>query len=169
MKKAIDRQNEVIADKFAGIYGYGPEKASSLIKLHNCKSKAEIFTEKIPLIGKKANEMFNINYIDINDYDIHPNVIQRAHEEMKLLRREMAKTDCDPKLKKEMEKQVDAIEQIINDSMKVTKDSSEYEKRRAEYYKLVNSEYPDAITDELEDAIEEAFDKALNGGNKNEV
>ena len=165
IKKNIGRQNEVIADKFAGIYGYGPEQVSALMKLESHKSDAELFMEKIPFLDK-INNKYKILTLDINDYDVHPHDIQRAHEEIKLLKREINKADCDPKMKKVMQDQIDEIEDIINQSIKVRKNCTNYEKQKAAYYKLINNKYPDAITDELEEAIEKALDNALKGGKK---
>lgn len=161
MRVSLDRQNEVIADKFAGIYGYGPEQVSALMKMDKHESSAEKFVKKIPFIGAKANEAFNIALIKINDYDCHPHNIQRANEEVNLLKRELSKADIDPKMAKEMESQINKIEELIKDCMKTTKDSSNYEKKKALYNAYIADKCPTAITDELEDKIEEAFDKVL--------
>lgn len=163
VKKSTGRQNEVIADKFAGIYGYGPEQASALLKLTDRKSYAEIFMERSSIFAK-FNEAFKLATLDINNYDVHPHNIQRAYEEIKLLERELKKADCDPKKKEIIQNQIDQIKEIINETIKVRKNTNNYEKQKAAYYKLINDKYPDAITDELENKIEEALDKALSGG-----
>ena len=161
--KSLDRQNEVIADKFAGIYGYGPELITGLVKMGNWTSKAYQFVNNLTFIdGEKINNAIDIEFIGFEDYDCHGNNINRAYSEINLLKRELSKSDLDPKLVKQMTKQLEQLEKTVNDSMKYSKDSTEYEKQLALYYKLTNNECPAAVVEEVEDAIEEAFDKALN-------
>lgn len=163
IKKNIPRQNEVIADKFAAMYGYGPELFTALEKLGTRKSDAKLFMESVPWL-KKYSDAFDIAILDINDYDSHPHNIQRAMEEIKLLEKELNKADCDPKMKKMIQSQINEIKESMNEVMKIRKNSTEYEKQKAIYYKLVHDQYPDAITDELENTIEDAFEKVINGG-----
>ena len=166
-RKSLGRQNEVIADKFAGIYGYGPAQVSALFKMDKIESKAEQFVKKIPLIGEANNDSFNAALVDITDYDVHPHNIQRANEELALLKREVEKTDVDPKLKKIMNEQIAQIQTILKEETKIIDDGSKSAKAREAYYAYINGECPMAVDEEIEDKIEEAFDKALKiGGGK---
>lgn len=154
---SIDKQNEVFADKFAGVYGYGPEQASSLYKMTMWRTKADL-----KLDGNPANEAINRAFLKIHKIDCHPQLVQRAREELKLLEREIAKDDVDPRLKKVMEDQIDQLYKIIEDMCdqysKLTKDA----KMKAAYNDLINNEDPDAISKVLEDAIEASLDKLID-------
>ena len=165
-RKSLGRQNEVIADKFAGVYGYGPAQVSALFKMDKIESKAEKFVKKIPLIGEVNNDSFNAAIIDLNDYDVHPANIQRANEEISLLKREVERTDVDPKLKKIMTKQIDQIQNLIKEEMKIVQDGSKSAKAKEAYYAYINGECPMAVDEEIEDKIEDALNKALEGGKK---
>ena len=164
VRKSLGRQNEVIADKFAGIYGYGPAQVSALFKMDKIESKAEQFVKKIPLIGEANNDSFNAALVDITDYDVHPHNIQRANEEIALLKREVEKADVDPKLKKLMNEQIAQMQAIVKEETKIIQDGSKSAKAKEAYYAYINGECPMAVDEEIEDKIEEAFDKALKGG-----
>ena len=165
-RKSIGRQNEVIADKFAGIYGYGPAQVSALFKMDKIETKAERFAKRVPLIGESNNDSFNAAMVDITDYDVHPHNIQRANEEIALLKREVEKKDVDPKLKKMMLEQITQIQNILKEETKVIQDGSKSAKAKEAYYAYINGECPMAVDEEIEDKIEEAFDKVLGGGKK---
>ena len=161
VRRSISRQNEVIADKFAGIYGYGPEQASVLMKMEKQVSKAEKFVDKIPVIGKMSNESFNNIFKDIHKFDCHPHVIQRLNEEIKTLKAELVKCDLDPKLVKAMKNQIKQLEDLKNELTKITDNMTEEEQKRASYYATVENEEPDAIDQDLEEKITRAFDSLL--------
>ena len=160
--KSIGRQNEVIADKFAGVYGYGPAQGSALLKMEKHESNAAKFVQKIPVIGAMQNDSFEIAYLDITDFDVHPQVIQRIHEEIKLLNNELKSSNLDPKLEKVLKEQIKELQDMIEDAINVAENASKVEKARANYYALINNTAPDAVTEELEDAIEKALNDALN-------
>ena len=161
VKRSYSRQNEVIADKFAGIYGYGPEQASALLKMGKEPSRAKEFVDKIPGIGKQANDAFEAIFREIYKFDCHPNVIQRINEEIKTLKYELDKSDLDPKLIKAMKEQVKQLEKLKDEAMKVSKDLPESEQERAAFFAKVNEEDPDALDQDLEDYINRAFDSFL--------
>jgi hypothetical protein len=160
--KSLNRQNEVIADKFAGIYGYGPEQVSALLKMDSFESAAEKFTKKIPIFGKIANDSFNNEIKDLCNWDCHPHVIQRAYEEIKTLKAELEKDNLDPKLEKVIREQIDQMEEMIKKATTLVDDAQKSEKCRVEFYKFINDTDRDAVSKEVEDAINQAFDDVLN-------
>lgn len=157
VKDSGHRYNEVIADKFAGIYGYGPEQGSALMKMEKLPSKAEKFVEGLPG-GSAANQDFNDIVKDFYRFDCHPHIIQRINEEIKLLKYELEKSDLDPRLVKAMKSQVKELEQMKNESMKVYEEMSHNDKARAEFFRFVNTKDPDAVSDKVEEEINKAFD-----------
>lgn len=161
VKKSVGRQNEVIADRFAGIYGYGPEQASVLIKMHKQVSKAEQFVDKLGGLGKIMNQKYNDAFKDIYKYDCHPHVIQRLNEELRLLNEELAKSDLDPRLIKVMKQQVKELEKLRDEVTTVDAKLPKNEQERALFYQQVAELDPDAVDDEIAEKIAKDFDKII--------
>lgn len=163
VKKSLGRQNEVIADRFCGVYGYGPEQASVLVKMTNIStnSKAAQTVENIPIIGKQANKDYDSWFDVAYKIDEHPHVIQRLNEEIKLLEVECAKADIDPKLVKVMKSQIKQLEELRDKITTVTDDMTEKQMSQAEVYNNINSMDPDAVDEEIENAIIDAFDSII--------
>jgi hypothetical protein len=158
IRNSLGRKNEVIADKFAGIYGYGPAQASALLKMDSYKSAAH---KLAATIDKNANKSYEEAIFKINDYDVHPQSIQRALEEVKLLKNELKSKDLDPKLKKVIETQLNQLYDIIEQYSTTSKTLSETDNARRLYNAYINDECPDAVDKEVEDKIEKAFNDAL--------
>ena len=163
---SVDRANEVIADKFAGIYGYGPEQASCLAKMHIMQSNASKYVDSLSEAARRANLAFEDARKEIHLFDCHPHYIQRALEELKLLKRELQKDNIDPKVKSAMLKEVNALEDIIKKAIDATKSKDEHEKLQALYAAYIYNEMPDAVDQEIEDKIEQAFDAVLEKQDK---
>ena len=164
--KSIRRRDEVIADKFAGIYGYGPEQVSFLLKMDKYMTAGSRFVSKIPLIGKLKLANFYTNAKDFYIFDEHPQDIQRAYEEIKLLEAELEKSDLDPKLRKVIESQVKQIRDQIKEAIEISEDADIVAKVRAAFYAYINDKDPDAIPKDIEKEINDALDKALEKGGK---
>lgn len=160
MSTNLDRANELFADKFAGVYGYGPAQVSGLNKMDAHKSSSEKFLDKF-CNGKEINDSFTELIQQYYLYDVHPHNIQRANSILKSLKADLAKEDMDPKLKEVLKKQVEEIEKAIENMTTYYKNEDERTKIRKAFYKMVNEKTPDGITDELEDEIQDAFDDAL--------
>jgi hypothetical protein len=161
-KGSISRQNEVFADKFAGVYGYGPELGSGLVKLEYSETEEVKKLEEKSKKFKEASREFDEAVRDINDYDCHPQLIQRIIEELKLLRREYEKIDIDPKVKEVIKAQIDELEALLKEITSVSKDFSKDEDAQNAYNEYVKEHLPDAVSDEIEAAIEESLDKLLD-------
>lgn len=161
VRSSIGRQNEVFADKFAGVYGYGPEQASVLTKFSKLPSKAADIISKWGGFFKDLSDKFDEELLDINDFDVHPQVMQRINAEINLLKNELKKEDLDPKIKAAIQKQLDELAEIVENNLKITKEMSKSEKALALYNQMIMNDCPDAIEKELEDAIEAALDAAL--------
>lgn len=158
-KKSLDRQNEVIADKFAGIYGYGPEQAQALLKMDSYRSKAAKFVDKLPG-GKNKNRAFDQLVNQAIKYDEHPHTIQRIHEEIKVLKYELNK-GCDPKYEAMIKGQIAELEQLLKDATTIVKTFNQDQKAQALYNAYINNQEPDAVDEEIEDKINDALDALL--------
>lgn len=165
VKKSLNRINEIIADKFAGIYGYGPEQASCLLKMNQIQTKAEEFMSGIPWLDK-FNKAYNDAIKDLYKFDCHPHVMQRLNEEIKTLEYELAKSDLDPRLVKDMQNQINQLKKLKDQAMKKVIEGQKNENLAAAFNKYVNSRDPNAVDKALEDKINECIDALIEDNKK---
>jgi Zn-dependent protease with chaperone function len=155
---SIDRRNEIIADKFAGIYGYAYELGSALEKMRYQKTSGEKIVDMLPG-GKKINRIWKDLYKDITEFDCHPHNIQRINENIKLLKDELEQADMDPKMKNVIKEQIRELEKLNKEiAEKVKKDP---DNTVAAYDAYVYKKLPDATTDKIEQEIADEFNKLL--------
>lgn len=158
-RKSLDRRNEIIADKFAGVYGYGPELGSALDKMGSIPSNSSKWISRLPG-GDKVNKFWEEIYKDINEFDCHPHHIQRINENIKLLKDELNQEEMDPKMKKVILDQIKELENLVKDiSTRVNKNPNSI---TAAYDAFVNEKLPDATTKKIEDEITEEFNKIMS-------
>lgn len=167
-RESLDRQNEVFADKFAGVYGYSVEISTALTKMTYNRTKVDKFMDKYEAL-RKANQEYHDAIRDINDYDCHPQLIQRINEEIKLLSNEIAKEDVDPKVKKILQDQLDELNKLLKKITDTSKKLSQEEQAQNIYNDYVNQNMPDAVSDKIEKAIEDALDKLLEEDKKKKI
>ena len=165
-RDSLSRQNEVIADKFAGIYGYGFEISSALKKMTYTKSKAAKKAEEIGGKVAEASRDFDDAIKDICDYDCHPNLVQRINEEIKLLEREVEKEDIDPRYKMVMYQQLNSLKQLLSNITSTSGNMSKDVEAKNIYNDYVNNNNPVAVDDEIEDKIEKALDRLIDEDKK---
>ena len=167
VRKSSGRIDEVFADKFAGVYGYGPELASALMIMDDALSRAN---KKIQTTGTETQKQRNLDFEDIvrraNIFEIHPETVQRTLEEIKLLKRELEKDDVDPKLKDMMEKQLSQLEELLKKAVETSDKLSKNDNARRVFNAYINNELPDAVSEEIEERIEQALDSAFETAKK---
>lgn len=166
-RESDGRIDEVMADKFAGIYGYGPDQATALLKLDEYVTDAlkKIYEDNNKK-AMEANLKYEAAFRKIHEYDCHPNSLQRAYEELKLLKREVNKDDLDPKMRDIILEQISQLESTIKDMYTVSDKLSKSQEANRLYNEYINNNIPDAVAEDLEDQIEDAFDKALEKSEK---
>lgn len=163
--KSLQKQNEVIADKFAGIYGYGPDQASVLLKMEYTPSPSAKFMSKL---GKKAQDLsdqYDKECLDLHKFDEHPQLIQRIMTEITLLKNELKNDNADPKLKKVIKDQITQLEEVLKMATVVTNEMSKSQEAQTIYNQFIKDTCPDALEKEIEDKIEKALNDILYGGN----
>jgi hypothetical protein len=158
-KNSIRKQDEIIADKFATINGYGPELQSALAKMTLISGRQEKFVEKIPFIGALINLSYAQALDDIYKFDEHPQLMQRINSSLSALEFELKKKDIDPKLKKVIQSQIDDIKKLKEEVTKEREDGTKAERYRANYNKIVEEEDKYSITKEMEDKLNNLIDK----------
>ena len=155
------RQNEVIADKFAAIYGYGSEQVTALSKMTLDTYPAEDILAKLPfgnMLLKYDAELGK----DYHKYDVHPNIVQRANTMIQSLEFELKKKDLDPEMRKIIQKQIKEMQDCKAAFMKIEKDDNARAQVEKAYAAVVDKKMPDATTAKLEDEINKQIDELCN-------
>ena len=160
-KKDPARQDEIIADKFAAIYGYGTEQATVLAKLSLKTYPSQEFLSKIPfgnMVLKYTQELTKDSF----KHDCHPHLIQRANTMIESLKFELSKKNLDPEMRKIIEKQIKEMEDCKKEFMKVRDDDNEIAKVERVYAAVVEKKFPEATTEKLEKEINKQIDDLCN-------
>lgn len=166
--------NEKFADTFAAIYGYGVELNNALMK-----STQNIFNFYNPQYYKKSNPITNyiklnillseqVNAYNSNCMDEHPGGLTRINTSIQFIRKELSKQNLDPKLKMQLSKQLNDLQQLVDDFINYAEDDDNMYILR-EYYKALQKKYGgdirekdadnDAMFDEIENRYNSLFSK----------
>lgn len=162
VKNSASRRNEVVADKFPAVYGYGNEIASGLLKMDRYESDAVKYIDKT--YGTKIYDKVLKFSFEWEDFDEHPRTIQRINEVIKTLEDELTNDNLDPKFEKEIKDQISKLKKTIEDVSKAAEDADNREKMRAMFYAMTAEECPDAVNDDIEKAIIDAFNEKIKQG-----
>lgn len=116
IKVLFGYKQEVVSDNFATIYGYGPDLASGLNKMHE-KGAGVLSLEVInqaPIIGH-LYDLFSLPIDRICSYlDEHPSTPARCDNQLRYLKKELNKQSMDPKMKKQINSDIERLEKEIN-------------------------------------------------------
>ena len=155
-EKSLSRRNEVIADKFAASYGYGPELVSGLQKMESEKSKAAQLLDKS---GKgDINTEYDNDWHDLFKFDCHGYVLQRLCIQLDMLKKEVYNSTLDPKLVKELKQQIKILEKMKQETIKNLNDPKNQENAKKNYEAIKNNpEAMEFITKEIEKQIIDDF------------
>lgn len=108
-------KGEAVSDAFATMYGYGPELASALKKIE--KASGGYLPDQITrdtFLGTYFDLITLPNKIIFNIFDPHPNTIARLKSQYDYINEELSKGDYNPKMKKELQKQLKEIDATMN-------------------------------------------------------
>jgi Zn-dependent protease with chaperone function len=121
-------KDEKIADSISTAYGYSQDLQSALYKME--QNEGGIITKKvlkdIPLIGAVQGVLEIPSYAIVYALDEHPVFIERSNSSIKLLERELSKSNLDPKMRKVIENDLDQLkkkQKELLDSGKGLKDN----------------------------------------------
>ena len=165
VKKSAGRQNEVIADKFAAIYGYGVEQASALSKFNFKRDPSYAIIEKMPY-GKAVLIQNTKSSQDYFISDPHPHTIQRINTMIEALEFDLNKKDLDPELRKVIKQQIKDLEDVKSSFIKINKNDDEVDKLIKTFAAVVSDKYSEATTAELEKRINKNIDDLCSGKKK---
>jgi len=170
IRSSEDRQAEVFADKFAGVYGYGFELSSALAKSTKISDDFYYKSARREAHGdpfyQKLNDDISEALLKFNDLDCHPDLIQRINSNIDLLKKEYEKSTIDPAVKKELLMQMNDMQKLIDDLTDAQNKIYHIDKAQALYNQKINDQLPSAVDKEIEDKIDEVLDKALEKGEK---
>lgn len=168
-------KDERTADNFATMYGYGPDnisldnKTSSL----NIKQPSKIKTlyMKIPLISNLYALNVNIGTILFSAFDEHPVGISRCSDQLNMLKRELEKSDIDPKMKKAIQEDIKVCESNIKDIINVSGGLKNKDIIRNAWYKSLyetsdSKDLKDILLDDINkfNAYDDTYNSKLKGG-----
>lgn len=167
-------QDERIADNFATMYGLGPDLTSAFKKMDDLESGIDTqrVIRNIPLIGH-LHDLIMIPFMSLLSLlDPHPMKPARLRNQLMLMKKEIDKEKIDPKLKKELQANIDVIEKQIQDNYDSFKP---YEGKAISkvfgtiLYILVKGDIREIFFDPKRDMQEydKAYEKALARGNNN--
>lgn len=168
-------KDERTADNFATMYGYGPDnisldnKTSSL----NIKQPSKIKTlyMKIPLISNLYALNVNIGTILFSAFDEHPIGISRCQDQLNMLKRELEKSDIDPKMKKAIQQDIKVCESNIKAIINVSGGLKNKDIIRNAWYKSLyeisdSKDLKDILLDDINkfNAYDDTYNSKLKGG-----
>jgi len=109
------REHERFSDNFTSLYGLGPDLASALGKITD---KNGLFVNEIinndPFCGTLYNIFIMPALFVVHLLDEHPETAARMYQQVKYVERELNKSNIDPKLKSQLEKDLKDLNNIIN-------------------------------------------------------
>lgn len=166
---------ERTADNFATMYGYGPDSISffnkGLSKNINQASLIENIYMKIPIISNIYAINTDLTYMIATCLDEHPVGISRCSDQLNMLKRELEKSDIDPKMKKTIQEDIKLCEKNIKDITNISGGLKNKDILRNAYYKALyeisdSKEFKDIILDDASrfDAYDDTYNSKLKGG-----
>lgn len=131
-------KNEKIADNFPTMYGLGPDLGTALDKLEQTpltRNSIANFAATTPVLSHISDLMnLPVSFITYL-FNEHPYNASRIKNQMRYLKAEIKKEDIDPKMKKDLQDQIDQIDNYMTDIM--TKVEATDPKICLRIYKLV--------------------------------
>lgn len=112
-------RGEQIADSFATIYGYGPELSSALMRMqteHDFGDNYEKVLNK-SIFGQILRTGYGVVLLSVTVLDVHPNAVERCLAQVRYLKAELDKGKMSPELRRDIKRQIDQIEDNLEDIM----------------------------------------------------
>lgn len=119
-------RGEKIADSFVTMYGYGPDLQSALEKIDNMDQRIDI---NIPIISPIIGIAESTYSLLLKLPEDQPLAITRIRDQINYLERELSREDLDPKMKKEIQYQLDQLDGTLNRMI-----SLNYENASSDFY-----------------------------------
>lgn len=114
-------KSEIVSDAFASSYGYGSELSSALAKIERSSGgiTPNQLIRDIPFIGSYFDMLNLPSKLICNVFDPHPNSIARMKNQLDYAKQELVSKETNPKMKKELQKQISEIERTMNKYLEI--------------------------------------------------
>lgn len=161
--------DERIADNFCTIYGYGPEQATALEKLRDANLIGKlIHNDVIPITGWLYDFIAIPAWFTVQFFDEHPTTPSRRKDQYNYLISEMKKNKYDKKLVKQIQGELDRMEeglQVMENNFKHLRGTAVQDKYNLLVNKLSKGDdirmYFSRSSDKNLDAWDKMYDKGL--------
>lgn len=154
--KNVNRVNEIVADKFASVYGYGPALSKWLMKYQKIQTAASSYVDSLGSAYEKLNNEYIAALSNFYKFSSHPNDATRVLEQLKNLESDLKQEDLEPKTKLLLVYQAQELRKLIEDGIKIDKETTERDKIFADSNKEALE--TGATTQEIEDYVQYCFD-----------
>lgn len=108
---------EKFADSFASAYGYGEGLSSALIKIDNKKGLLIENVQEIPVLNIGYDIVSATTGLLTMLSDPHPQNAVRVQNQIEKLKRDIKDPNLTPKIKKEIQEQIDGLEKMLNSTL----------------------------------------------------
>lgn len=133
------KEDEQLADNFATMYGYGEDNNSFLQKAEKLSPGIASKTiYDIPLFGALQQAVIIPIECTMYAFDPHPKSIYRSMDAIKYLELELNNSTSDPKMRKEIKKQINELNNILDQYTEEAFDFSGDDVRAAYNEALIN-------------------------------
>lgn len=163
----IAYQDERSADNFVTMYGYAGELSSALQKISSKKESPSKMLEtfnNIPIISNIYALNCSAADIILSIFDEHPTELSRCQDQIMMLKRELSKSDIDPKMKKAIISDIEACEKQIKILTNVNLSMKNKDILRNAWYKILYDNFNSKTFKDFLDNREKfnKYDKTYN-------
>ena len=114
-KEFMNRTAEMVADKFATVYGYGGDLANGLTKITNDSTRIDAAINRIPLLGALLTIERIPEELLINMIDEHPALVSRIDDQIFTIEEELKKTNMSSECRKALETDLAQLQKCRKD------------------------------------------------------
>jgi hypothetical protein len=160
----IGYREEASSDMFVTSFGYGIELASILYKLkHNSGGHigVQLYRDGGSFVGNYFDLLMIPSKIIINIFEPHPNACTRIKKQYDYIQRELQKGNLNPEMKKELNKELKAIGELLDAYVKLEDDGFFFSNGldRA-FLKVFNGDIRDIFSHGMEDEYDKNVERA---------
>lgn len=166
-KNRIDYTNEKFADTFAAMYGYSKEVHSADIKtfklVHDDYRGVKTYPKIVETVLMYRMYIKDLVAFTLNKQNEHPEELARIATTAAYIKKELSRDVIDPKMKRELQSQLDDVNQLIKDYINFPKDQDSMRILRLYHIKLYEKFMGDRREQDTDnDALFDLMDNKYN-------
>lgn len=167
-------KDEKLADKFAAVYGYGPELSSYLKKIEFNSAtgiKVRDIVTSTPILGLYYNITNMPGMLIVDLLSTHPNSVNRVKSTIDTLEKELQRTDLRKKQKDVIQSNIDESRKILDQMITVTSNpfTDTFIGKKIYYgilYHLCGGDVRDIVLNIKDDDMDTIYDDAMERNKK---